>query len=327
MNHILPFVRVRRAVLALGLLAGLAFVCDASAQDGPLKMVVPFGPGTTTDTVGRVVADALGKNLHQSVIVDNRAGAGGVTGSDMVAKAAPDGRTLVMGTVGTHAINASLFHKIPYDTMRDFAPVAFVGYTPTLIVVAADSPARSLKDLAAMAARPQGLTFASAGNGTSGHLAGELLAQRLGGKMIHVPYKEGAMAMTAVMTSQVDFMFYHPAAVMPQIRAGKLRAIAASSAVRSAAAPDVPTLMELGVKDFDLVAWFMLYAPSATPSATLAQLRTAAATALAQPEVMARLREQGVEQRPMSADEMVPFNRIELVKWAELVKRSGAQID
>lgn len=312
----------------LGAAALFTLVGAARSEDGgPLKLVVPFGPGTTTDTVGRIVADALGKNLHQAVIVDNRAGAGGVTGSDMVAKAAPDGRTLVMGTVGTHAINASLFHKIPYDTMRDFAPIAFVGYTPTLLVVAVDSPVRSLKDLVAMAARPQGLTFASAGNGTSGHLAGELLAQRLGGKMIHVPYKEGAVAMTSVMTAQVDFMFYHPAAVMPQIRAGKLRAIAASSAVRSAAAPDVPTLMELGVKDFDLVAWFMLYAPSATPAATLATLRAASAAALAQPDVMARLREQGVEQRAMAADEMAPFNKLEIAKWAELVKRSGAQID
>ena len=211
--------------------------------------------------------------------------------------------------------------------MRDFAPLAFIGYTPTLLVVGAGSPVNSLKDLAAMAARPQGLTFASAGNGTSGHLAGELLAQRLGGKMIHVPYKEGAVAMTSVMSQQVDFMFYHPAAVMPQIRAGKLRALGASGAVRSAAAPDVPTLIEQGIKDFDLVAWFMLYAPAATPAATLAQLRVASAAALAQPDVMARLREQGIEQRPMSGDDMAPFNRVELAKWAELVKRSGAQID
>ncbi len=213
------------------------------------------------------------RHLRQSVVVDNRAGAGGSTGTDQVAKAAPDGRTLVMGTVGTHAINAGLFRKLPYDPMRDFAPVAFVGYTPTLLVVAADSPAKSLKDLAALAARPEGVTFASAGNGTSGHLAGEMLAQRLGGKMIHVPYKEGAVALTSVMSRQVDFMFYHPAAAMPQIKAGKLRALGASGAVRSAAAPDVPTLMEQGVKDFDLVAWFMLYAPAATPPATLAQLR------------------------------------------------------
>jgi tripartite-type tricarboxylate transporter receptor subunit TctC len=319
-----------RKLLAAGvMLAAAAMQMQAQAQDkaGPVKMVVPFGAGTTTDTVARVVSEALGKALQQPVIVDNRAGAGGSTGSDMVAKSAPDGRTLVMGTVGTHAINAALFSKLPYDPMRDFAPVAFIGYTPTLLVVAADSPIKSLKDLAQAAAKPQGVTFASAGNGTSGHLAGELLAQRLGGKMIHVPFKEGAMALTGVIASQVDFMFYHPAAVMPQVKAGKLRALAASGAVRSAAASDVPTLMEQGIADFDLVAWFMLYAPAATPAATLAQLRTASASALAQPEVMAKLREQGIESRPMKADEMQPFNKAELGKWAGLVKRSGAQVD
>ena len=306
----------------------LSLAALAHAQDaGAIKMIVPFGPGTTTDTVARVVADALGRQLNQTVIVDNRAGAGGSVGSDQVAKSAPDGKTLVMGTVGTHAINAALFRKLPYDTLRDFAPVAFIGYTPTLLVVAANSPAKSLKDLAAMAARPEGVTFASAGNGTSGQLAGELLAQRLGGKMIHVPYKEGAVAMTSVMSAQVDFMFYHPAAVMPQIKGGKLRALAASGAVRSAAASDVATLMEQGVKDFDLIAWFMLYAPAATPPATLTQLRAAAATALGQPDVATRLREQGIEQRAVRTDEMLPFNKAELVKWAELVKRSGAQVD
>ena len=320
----------RRFVGLCGLLLALSAPLGlAQAQDsgGTIRMIVPFGAGTTTDTIGRVVADGLGRNLHANVIVENRAGAGGVTGSDIVAKSPPDGRTLVMGTVGTHAINATLFRKMPYDTMRDFAPVAFIGYTPTLLVVAADSPVKSLKDLEAMAARPQGLTFASAGNGTSGHLAGELLAQRLGGKMIHVPYKEGAVAMTSVMTQQVDFMFYHPAAVMPQIKAGKLRAIACSGSVRSAAAPDVPTLMELGVKDFDLVAWFMLYAPGGTPPAMLAQLRSASAAALAQPDVVARMREQGIEQRAMRADEMAPFNKLEIVRWGDLVKRSGAVVD
>ncbi|MDM0114668.1 tripartite tricarboxylate transporter substrate binding protein [Variovorax sp. J22R133] len=313
------------ALLSCGLLLGGA---AAQAQDrGPLKMIVPFGAGTTTDTVGRVVAEALGKNLQQPVIVDNRAGAGGSTGSDMVAKSAPDGRTLVMGTVGTHAINASLFAKLPYDPLRDFAPVAFIGYTPTLLVVAADSPIKSLKDLALAAHRPEGVTFASAGNGTSGHLAGELLAQRLGGKMIHVPYKEGSVALTGVMAAQVDFMFYHPAAVMPQVKSGKLRALGASSAVRSAAASDVPTLMEQGVADFDLVAWFMLYAPAATPPATLAKLRDASATALAQADVTTRLRDQGIESRAMRAEEMQPFNKVEIAKWAELVKRSGARVD
>ena len=315
----------RRKLIALALLAACGV---ARAQDGaPLKMIVPFGPGTTTDIVSRVVGEALGKAANQNVIVENRAGAGGATGSDLVAKAAPDGKTIVMGTVGTHAINASLFRKLPYDVLRDFAPLAFVGYTPTLLVVGANSSAKSLKDIAAMAARPEGLTFTSAGNGTSGHLAGEMLAQRLGGKMIHVPFKEGAAAMTSVIGGQVDFMFYHPAAVNPQIKAGKLRALGASAAVRSAAAAEVPTLMEQGVADFDLVAWFMLYAPAATPAVTLAQLRSAATAALAQPEVATRLREQGIEQRAMRVEELAVFNKSELAKWAELVKRSGAQVD
>ena len=327
-----PSQRQRRRLCA-GLLSAAAAALltlsgAAQAQDaGALKMIVPFGPGTTTDTVSRIVAEALGRQLNQNVVVENRAGAGGSVGSDQVAKGAADGRTLLMGTVGTHAINATLFRKLPYDPQRDFAPVAFVGYTPTLLVVAASSPAKTLKELAALAARPEGVTFASAGNGTSGHLAGEMLGQHLGGKVIHVPYKEGAVAMTSVMSAQVDFMFYHPAAVMPQIRAGKLRALAASSAVRSAAAADVPTLMEQGAKDFDLVAWFMLYAPAGTPPAQLAQLRSAAAAALAQPEVATRLRDQGIEQRPMRADEMPVFNASEIAKWAQLVKRSGAQVD
>jgi tripartite-type tricarboxylate transporter receptor subunit TctC len=315
----------RRALLAAGaaLPAGLAL--PARAQDGNVRLIVPFGAGTTTDIVSRVVAEGLGRALQQTIVVENRAGAGGSTGSDLVAKAAPDGRTIVMGTVGTHAINASLFRKLPYDPLKDFAPLALVGFTPTLLVVAADSPARSLRDLATQAARPEGITFASAGNGTSGHLAGEMLAQRLGGRMVHVPFKEGGMALTSVMGRQVDFMFYHPAAVNPQIRAGKLRALGASSARRSVAAPDVPTLLEQGVRDFDLVAWFMLYAPAATPPAMLDRLRRASASALA--DASARLQEQGVEQRPMKPDELAAFNKAEMDKWGELVKRAGAQVD
>lgn len=321
----------RRSALAAAVSAGLAAASPAlfaqSPPEGTLRLVVPFGAGTTTDIVSRVLGEGLGRALQQTVVVDNRAGAGGSTGSDQVAKAAPDGRTLVMGTVGTHAINASLFRKLPYDPLRDFAPLALVGFTPTLLVVAADSPARSLADLKTLAARPEGVSFASAGNGTSGHLAGEMLAQRLGVKMTHVPYKEGAMALTAVMGRQVDLMFYHPAAVMPQVKAGKLRALGASSAQRSAAAPDVATLMEQGLADFDLVAWFMLYAPAATPPATLANLRRALAGVLASPEVAGKLREQGIEQRALAAEQLAAFNRAEIDKWAQLVKRSGAQVD
>ena len=323
----------RRARVA-GLLtaAGLGLsALPALAQDYPLrpiKLVVPFGPGTTTDIISRVIAEGLSKPLGQPVVVENRAGAGGVIGSDLVAKGPADGYTIVMGTVGTHAINATLFKKLPYDPLKDFAPVAFAGYTPTLLVVAANSPLKSVKDLAVQASQPGSkVSYASAGNGTSGHLAGELLKARVGGDMVHVPYKEGGLALTDVMGGQVQFMFYHPAAVMPHIKSGKLRALGASSAKRSAAATDVPTLVEQGVADFDLVAWFMLYAPAATPTPVLARLRDATAQAMASPEVIAKLGIQGLELRNMKPDEMLSFGRTEITKWAELVKRSGAQVD
>jgi tripartite-type tricarboxylate transporter receptor subunit TctC len=244
-----------------------------------------------------------------------------------VAKSPADGYTLLMGTVGTHAINPSLYKRLAYDPLRDFAPVAFAGYTPTLLVVPGNSPLKSVKDLAEQARKPGGLSFASAGNGTSGHLAGELLQARLGGSLTHVPYKEGGLALSDVMGGQVQFMFYHPAAVLPHMKTGKLRALGASSAKRSAAAPELPTLQEQGVTDFDLVAWFMAYAPAATPAPVLARLREAAAQTLANPETAAKLTAQGLELRAMRAEEMNSFGRSEISKWAELVKRSGAQVD
>ncbi|MEN3362819.1 MAG: hypothetical protein V7606_93 [Burkholderiales bacterium] len=319
------------ATSRLSLIAGLTLAAAVTqAQDFPsrtLKMIVPFGPGTTTDIIARVAAEGMSKQLGQTIIVENRAGAGGIIGSDAAAKAPADGYTMVMGTVGTHAINAALYKKTPYDPLKDFVPVAFAGYTPTLLVVSGNSPFKSLTDLAAQAGKPGGVSFSSAGNGTSGHLAGELLKAKLGGQMVHIPYKEGAMAMSDVMSGQVQFMFYHPAAVLPHIKAGKLRALGSSGIRRSAAAPDVPSIAEQGYRDFDLVAWFMLYAPSATPAPVLARLREAANHAMSSPEVTAKLALQGVEQRSMKPDELTAFGRTELAKWADLVKRSGAQVD
>lgn len=293
----------------------------------PIRLVVPFGPGTTTDIVSRAVGDELGKALGQTVVVENRAGAGGTVATAAVAAAEADGNTLVMGTVGTHAINGALYRRITYNALKDFAPVAYVGATPTLLVVAATSPVTNLAQLRAEMAKSGGVTYASAGNGTSGHLAGALLEARLGGHAVHVPYKEGGQALTEVMAGQPLFMFYHPAAVLPHIRSGKLRALGVSSARRSAAAPEVPTLQEQGVADFDLVAWFMLYAPAATPQPVLAKLREAAARALANPALKERLAGQGVETQPMNAKEMADFGTREAAKWAEAVKSSGAQID
>ena len=317
--------RLSAGAAAVVLGAAGAFAQDFPAR--PVRLVVPFGPGTTTDIVARVVGEALAKPLGQAVVVENRAGAGGNIGSDLVAKGPADGYTLVLGTVGTHAINPGLYKKMPYDALKDFAPLAFAGYTPTLLVVAANSPLKSLKDLKEQAAKPGGVSFASAGNGTSGHLAGELLKAKLGGEMVHVPYKEGGLAMTDVMSGQAQFMFYHPAAVLPHMKSGKLRALGASSVKRSAAAAEVPTIAEQGYPDFDLVAWFMLYAPAATPAPVLAKLRDAAGQALSSPEVVAKLGTQGLELKAMKPDELAAFGRSELAKWSELVKRSGASID
>ncbi len=324
---------LRRAMTLALLGAGLLIALPSAAQGSdypvrPLKLLVPFGAGTTTDTVARIVAEGLARSLGQSIVVENKAGAGGTIGTELVARSPADGYTLVMGTVGTHAINKALYRKLGYDPVRDFAPIALVGQTPTLLVVSAASPFKSLKDLAAAAVKPPGLNFASAGNGTSGHLAGELLKSQLGGgEMVHVPYKEGSLALSDVMSGQAQFMFYHPAAVLPHIKAGKLRALGVSSAQRSVAAPEVATISELVGSTFDLVAWFMVYAPAATPPPILNRLRSSLSAVLATPEVMQKLSAQGVEKSTIAPTELGNFAQREITKWAELVRQSGAQVD
>jgi len=319
----------RRAILAAaGLAAAMLAQGSAWAQAGnarPIKLVVPFAAGTSTDIVGRVLAEALGRQLSQVVIVDNRPGAGGAIGSEMVARSGADGHTVLLGTVGTHAINASLYKRLSYQPQRDFVPLGFVGATPTLLVVPAAAPWKSVADL--RQASGKSVSFASAGNGTSGHLAGELLNLRLAKDFVHVPYRDGAQALTEVMAGNVQFMFYHPAAVLPQVRAGKLRALGVSSARRSMAAPDVPTLAEQGIADFDLVAWFMLYAPADMPAAQRDRLREATQAVLAQAEVRDKLAAQGIEPGAMTAAEMAAFGTAEIAKWGEAVRRSGAQVD
>ncbi|RZI89446.1 MAG: tripartite tricarboxylate transporter substrate binding protein [Variovorax sp.] len=314
----------RRALIASSLLAAGGAIAQTPAPR-PLRLVVPFGAGTSTDIVGRIVAEALGRQLGQAVIVENKPGAGGAIGSEQVARSGADGQTLLLGTVGTHAINPTLYKRLSYQPLRDFTPLGFVGATPTLLVVPTASPWKSVADL--RQAAEGAVNFASAGNGTSGHLAGELLNVRLGKKFVHVPYRDGAQALTELVAGNVQFMLYHPAAVLPQVRAGRLRALGASSARRSAAAPDVPTLMEQGVPDFDLVAWFMLYAPATLPPAQRDSLREATRQVLAQPEVREKLSLQGIEGNAMNAAELDVFARAEVVKWGEAVQRSGAQID
>lgn len=331
-SHKTQFTTLQRkaAVLTVGVCLFGMFSSPVHAQDYPtqsIRMIVPFGPGTSTDTVARVMANAMSESLGKSIIVENKAGAGGTIGTEQVARSSPDGYTILMGTVGTHAINKTLYKKLGYDPIKDFVPIGLVGQTPTLLIVKADSPFHSLGDLAAAASKPGGISFGSAGNGTSGHLAGELLKARLGGEMTHVPYKEGGMAVTDVISGQTQFMFYHPAATLPHIKSGKLRALGVSSATRSTSTPETPTIAEQIDKAFDLVAWFMIYAPAATPAPVVNTLQKALHTALSTQAVQTKLSNQGVEQRDLATTDLNKFSQDEIIKWAELVKQSGAQID
>ncbi|MGP1615894.1 MAG: Bug family tripartite tricarboxylate transporter substrate binding protein [Pollutimonas bauzanensis] len=320
-----------KTLLKLTLLSIAAAGSVASAAGYPekaIRLVVPFGAGTSTDTTARVIGEALSRQLGQSVVVENKPGAGGAIGTDYVAKSKADGYTLSFGSVGTFAINKGLYSRLPYDPSKDFTYLAMPGYTPTLLVVGRNSPYNSLKDLLDDAKKnPDKLAFASAGNGTSGHLAGELLKKMAGVSMLHVPYKEGAQAMTDTIGGQVAFMFYHPVAVVPHIKAGALKALAASSSNRATLAPDVPTIAESGYKDFDLTAWYMLAAPSGMPKETEDKLVAAADKAMQDPAVIDALKKQGVEGSPLPSEKIAAFVAGEISKWAEVIDSAHARID
>jgi tripartite-type tricarboxylate transporter receptor subunit TctC len=315
-----------RAALLTAACAGAH--AQTAYPDHAIRLVVPFAAGTTTDIIGRELGQGLSAGLNQPVVIDNVAGAGGSLGSERVAKGPRDGYTLVLGTVGTHAINPSLYASVGYDALKDFIPIGFVGYTPMLVVAAPAFPANNIRELIALAkAQPGKITFASAGNGTSNHLSGELLKVMSGADMLHVPYKNGTQALTDVMGGQVSIMFYHIPAVMQHILAGKLKALGIASIKRSPAMPKVVPIAEQGYPGFDMNPWWVLYAPAGTPAAVVGKLRGQFMQLYQQPEFVARLAAQGMEGRPMAPEELNAFLRSELPKWAKLVKDSGARID
>jgi tripartite-type tricarboxylate transporter receptor subunit TctC len=290
--------------------------------------VVPFPPGGTTDILARVVAAQLEQRLHQSVVVDNRPGAGGNIGTARVAKSPPDGYTLVMGTVGTHAINMSLYKDTGYDNVKDFAPITRVANVPNVLEVPAGAPYKDVKSLIAFAkAHPGQLTFASSGNGTSIHLAGELFKSMTGVDIRHVPFRGSAPAITAMLGEHVNMMFDNLPSSFSQIKAGKLRPLAVTSSTRSPALPDVPTIAESGLPGYDATSWFGLLAPAGTPPAIIKQLNAEIIAILAVPSVKAQLDEQGAVAHPETPEEFGRFIREETAKWAKTVKESGATVD
>ena len=314
----------------LGLLLGLVFAL-ASAQSyptKPIRLVVPFPPGGATDILARDVAQKLTEAWGQSVIVDNRPGAGGNIGSELVAKSAPDGYTLEMGTVGTHAINASLYAKMPYDHVKDFTPVILVAGVPNVLVVNPSVPANSVAELIAYAkANPGKLNFASSGNGTSIHLSGELFKVMAGVQITHIPYKGSTPALQDLLAGQVQMMFDNLPPSLPQIKAGKLRALAVTSLTRAPALPDVPTLSESGLPGFEASSWFGILAPAGTPAPIVAKLNAEIAKYLATPEAKEKLAKQGANAAGGTPDDFAKHIAAETAKWAKVVKDSGAKID
>ncbi|HEV2563649.1 MAG TPA: tripartite tricarboxylate transporter substrate binding protein [Microvirga sp.] len=325
----------RRAMLGLalsasaGLISGVALSQPAAYPSRPVRLIVPFTPGGTTDIFARLVGEKLSQSLGQQFVIENRGGAGGNIGTDAVAKADPDGYTLVMGTVGTHAINPSLYAKMPYDALNDFAPVAYVAGVPNLMVVSPKKvKATTVQEFIAEAkAAPGKMTMASSGNGTSIHLSGELFKQMTGIEMPHVPYRGSGPAVNDLIGGQVDVMFDNLPSSIEQVRSGNLRALAVTSSKRSPAIPDKPTLAEAGLTGFEASSWFALFAPKGTPSEITTKLNQEVRKALETPELQKRFADLGGEIRPMSPDELMAYVRAEHEKWAKVVKTSGAKID
>ena len=304
---------------------------QAMAQSYPVKSVktiVPFPAGGTTDILGRIVAQKLSERLGQQFIIDNRGGAGGNIGADIVAKSAPDGYTLLVGTVGTNAINAGLYAKMPYDTARDFVPIGLIAAVPNVLVVHPSLPARSVKELIELLkTKPGEINFASSGNGTSIHLSGELFKTMAGVSMNHIPYKGSAQALTDLIGGQVQLMFDNLPSSMPHIKAGKLRALAVTSLKRSPALPDLPTIAEAALPGYDASSWFALFAPTGTPKAIVVKLNSELNAILQLADVREKFAAQGAEATEFSPEQFAAFTQAELTKWARVVRESGAKVD
>ena len=336
MAHTGPNRRVLLTGTAAAALLGLANG-EAWGQSAwpnlPVRIVVPFAPGGTTDILARAIAPELSKAFGQQFLVDNKAGAGGNLGAEIVAKSAPDGYTLLMGTVGTHGINRALYPKLPYDPIKDFAPITLVASVPNVMVVNADfartNNINSVQDFIRLAkSRPGKLNMASSGNGTSIHLAGELFKSQTGIFMTHIPYRGSGPALLDLVGAHVDVMFDNLPSAMQLIKAGKLKALAVTSTTRSDALPDVPTIVEAAsLKGFDATSWFGLLAPAGTPADVVNRVQQEVARALNTPAIKASMLAQGAIPSGNTPAQFAALIGTEHTKWAQVVKVSGARVD
>jgi tripartite-type tricarboxylate transporter receptor subunit TctC len=309
-------------------LAGVSTAYAQTYPTKPIRIVVPFPPGGFSDVFARIIGAEMTKSWGQQVVIDNRTGAGGNIGSDIVAKAPPDGYTLVNGTIGTHAVNATLFSKLPYDPVRDFVAVAFVVEAEGLLVTHPSLPVKTAKDIIALAkSQPGQLSYASAGAGTTGHLAGEVFKTMTKTDITHVPYKGNVPAMTDLMAGQTSMLFATLPTVLPQVQAGRLRGIAVLGSKRSAALPAMPTLAEAGLRGFEVNNWTGLFAPAGTPPAIVSKLNTEVLRVMQLPEVQTRLPKEGLRFVAMTPQQFGEFARSEKEKWAPIVRATGAKAD
>ena len=319
----------RFVVAAIAATATLAFPTQAQSFPAkPFRLVVPFPPGGPTDIVGRPFAQMLSEASGQSVVVDNRGGAGGSIGADVVAKSAADGYTLLIGTVGTHAINPALYRKLPYDATADFTPLGLLASAPVAVVVNPHAPFGSVAQLVVAAKKdPGGVAFGSAGNGTPGHLTGEMFAKAAGVELKHVPYKGSAPAITDLIGGQIPLMFDPVQSVLQHVKSGKLRALAVSSGDRSSVLPQVPTLNESGLKGFEATAWWALFAPAGLAPAIAAKLSADVRRIVETASFRDRLLEVGVQTPVGPARAFAEFQRAEITKWGRAVRDSGVTLE
>lgn len=319
-----------RSIAATILIAAAAatLAAEPAYPTKPIRVVVPFAAGGSTDILIRTVGQKLTEQLGQSMVIDNRGGAGGAIGAELAAKAVPDGYTIMATTSGVIVVNPSLYRKLAYDPVADFAPVSIIASLPNMLVVSPSLPVKNVKDLIIMAkAKPDTMTYGSGGNGTSNHLAGELLKYLAGVKLTHVPYKGGGPAVLAAMSGEVTLLFATMPSAMPQVKAGKLKALAVTSRKRSDAMPDLPTMVEAGIKDFEMSIWIGALAPRGTPDAHVAKLNREIARALQAPEVAARLRSEGYDPVGSSPKDMASVIKTESAMWARVIKAADIHID
>ena len=294
----------------------------------PIRLVVPFPPGGPTDIVARPLSLLLEERLKEQIVIENKGGAGGSIGADLVAKAAPDGYTLLMGTVGTNAINGSLYKQLPYDMTKDFTPIALVASAPVVITVNSNDRIKTLAELIAEArAKPDSIAFGTAGNGTPGHLTGALFESVAQVKFKHIPYKGSAPAVTDLLGGQIPLVFDPIQSVLPHIISGKLRALAVTSKTRSPLLPNVPTVAELGYPQFESTAWWALFAPAKLPEAITKKLRATTESIAQSPAFKERLGNLGVQPNTDFKETLANFQTSEIAKWARVVRDSGATID